>query len=524
MNFSFPLFFPDHHRTPAPAAPPDPGHEMFRVDVRGLRRKFAHRPKSFLVHELYQNAVDEDVTMVRMTLERIAAETKAEAAPDAPVLVRLVVEDDSPEGFKDLSHSYTMYADSSKLDNPEQRGIWNLGEKLVLAFCEEARITTTKGTVRFRDGRRFHEDVRSERGTTFEGTLWMRPAELEECASGVGQLIPPGDIAVFFNGVRLVVPPFLHEFTTTLPTTLGDGEGAIRRTRRKTAVRIYEPLNGGPAMIFEMGIPVVETGDKWHYDVQQRVPLNMQRDNVTPAYLQELRVAVFNHCHHLLGEDDVKSDWSRAASNDKRCAPEAITRALDLRFGTKRVSYDVRDPEANKKAMAEGYTVVHGGAMSKTEWANARQAQAIQPAGKVTPSNWPEPAAMPVKEGEAPFQVSPAMQAVEAYVHRIAAGLIDHDVNVRFVSKPDWPVLATFGRESAELTFNAGTLGERFFADRTWAGFQEINELILHEFAHEYASDHFTREFYDSVGRIGARLVNLGLQSPGLFAGMVTAR
>jgi hypothetical protein len=487
---------------------------MFRVDAGGLRRKFAHRPKSFLVHELYQNAVDEDVREVRMTLERVSSSPTPSSITDAPVLVRLVVEDDSPEGFKDLSHSYTMYADSSKLDNPEQRGIWNLGEKLVLAFCEEACITTTKGTVRFRDGRRFHENVRSKRGTTFEGTLLMRPAELEECANGVGQLIPPPDIAVFFNGVRLVVPPFLHEFTATLPTTLGDGEGAIRRTRRKTAVRIYEPLDAGPAMIFEMGIPVVETGDKWHYDVQQRVPLNMQRDNVTPAYLQELRVAVFNHCHHLLGEDDMKSDWSRAASNDKRCAPEAITRALDLRFGTRRVSYDLSDPEANKKAMALGYTVVYGGAMSKTEWANARQAQAIQPAGKVTPSHFPEP------EQEIDFEVSPAMLEVEAYVHRIAPALIGRDVNVRFVCKPDWQVSATFGRHRAELTFNAGTLKERFFANRTWDGLRKINELIIHELAHQYADDHFTELFYDSMGLIGARLSNLALQSPDLFAGM----
>jgi hypothetical protein len=28
-------------------------HEMFRVDVGGLRRKFAHRPKSFLLFEVW---------------------------------------------------------------------------------------------------------------------------------------------------------------------------------------------------------------------------------------------------------------------------------------------------------------------------------------------------------------------------------------------------------------------------------------------------------------------------------------
>ena len=27
-------------------------------------------------------------------------------------------------------------------------------------------------------------------------------------------------------------------------------------------------------MLYELGIPVVETGDKWHYSVRQKVPLN----------------------------------------------------------------------------------------------------------------------------------------------------------------------------------------------------------------------------------------------------------
>jgi hypothetical protein len=404
------------------------------------------------------------------------------------------------------------------LDNPEQRGIWNLGEKLVLAFCEEARITTTKGTVRFHDGRRFHDELHTDRGTTFEGTLLMRPAEFEECVAGAGRLIPPAGIEVYFNGARLLVPKCFQEFETSLPTTLGDGEGAIRRTRRKTKVRLYEPVDGGPAMIFEMGIPVVESGDKWHYDVQQRVPLNMQRDNVTPAYLQELRVAVLNAACNFVEEDDVKADWARAATNDKRCSPEAITKALDLRFGAKRVSFDPNDLEANKAAMADGYSVVHGGALSKTEWSNARQAQAIQPAGKVVPSRTPEPTAEKGDPIDAATRA--AVAEVDAYIHRIAPELIGRDVVIRHVRKPDWRPSATYGRTSAELTFNHGTLPGDFFTDRTWKGLQALNELILHELAHEYASDHFTRAFYDSMGKLGAKLTNLALCRPELFQGM----
>ncbi len=483
------------------------GEDMFRVDVAGLRRKFANRSKNFLIYELYQNAVDEDVTRVTINLEPIPGGERC----------RLIVEDDSPEGFKDLTHSYTLYADSSKLHNPEQRGIWNLGEKLVLAFCTEATIASTKGTVSFRDGRRFNSSDHRVRGTRFEGELIMSQAEYLNACDGMRSLLPPQEVSVRFNGEELLAPPFVHEFTTTLPTTIGDDSGAIRRTRRKTAVRLYDCGERSEGWIYEMGIPVVLSGTRWHCDVQQRVPLNMQRDNVTPAYLQELRVAVFNESHHLLEKEDVTQDWARAATNDHRCAPEATTTSLDLRFGENRVSYDVNDREANKKAMAEGYNVVAGGSMSKQEWENARQAEAIKPAGQVTPTHHQEE--NPSQQME-PLEWTPAMHLVEQYVHRIGPELVQHDLNVRIVCKPTWPVAATYG-EGGTLTFNLGTLGHRFFNDRSWEGLQRINELLIHEFAHEYAHDHFTTQFHDSMGLIGARLAKLALVSPELFADMV---
>jgi len=56
---------------------------------------------------------------------------------------------------------------------------------------------------------------------------------------------------------------------------------------------------------------------------------------------------------------------------------------LSRRFGDKRVSHDPSDPEANKLAVSQGYTVVHGGMMSSAAWQNAKSANAIQPAGQV---------------------------------------------------------------------------------------------------------------------------------------------
>lgn len=69
------------------------------VDKKGLAKKLAHKPKVFIIHELLQNAWDEnEVTKVNLKLEMM---------PGRPVC-RIYVEDDSPDGFQDLASVYTM--------------------------------------------------------------------------------------------------------------------------------------------------------------------------------------------------------------------------------------------------------------------------------------------------------------------------------------------------------------------------------------------------------------------------------
>ncbi len=114
--------------------------QWFDVDRVGLGRQAEQHSKGRLIGELVQNALDEvGVTTINITLASV---------PGRP-LADLTVADDSPEGFKDLSHAYTLFANSYKRDNPEQRGQYNFGEKLVLAVCDGASISTTTGTVVF---------------------------------------------------------------------------------------------------------------------------------------------------------------------------------------------------------------------------------------------------------------------------------------------------------------------------------------------------------------------------------------
>ncbi len=112
----------------------------FDIDRKGLAKLIERRGKIALIHELIGNALDADgVTRVEVVLE------PEERVPHATVVVR----DDAPDGFADLTHAWTLFAESSRKAYATKRGRFNLGEKLVLALCTEASIVSTRGGVMF---------------------------------------------------------------------------------------------------------------------------------------------------------------------------------------------------------------------------------------------------------------------------------------------------------------------------------------------------------------------------------------
>src|SRR6266516_3112610 len=268
----------------------------------------------------------------------------------------LVVEDDAPEGFKDLSHAFTLFASSSKKTNPEQRGRFNLGEKLVLAISDEVTIRTTKGGLRFDGDGRHSLRSRQPVGSRIECLLRMTPDECSTVEAQVRKLISPERITTVFNGTPLEPRLPVEQFSATLQTEVANEDGFLRRVNRETTIRVFAVLPGESATLYELGIPVGVTGDKWHYDIGQKVPLTLDRENVQLGFLRQVRVAVFNRMHGQLGPEDVNSEWAETAIASPDCAPEAVQSYMSRRFGDRRVSYDPSDPEANKLAVSQGYT------------------------------------------------------------------------------------------------------------------------------------------------------------------------
>lgn len=470
----------------------------FEVDKEGLAKLLERKGKEFVLFELLQNAWDEPgVTEVIVNFSHMGRNHAS-----------LAVIDNSPSGFGKLTHAYTLFAESAKKSNPEQRGRFNLGEKLVLALCDEMEILSVYGGVRFDEEGRHSLRKTTPKGTVVQCRLRMTKDEVERAIQAAQKLIVPANIVTTLNGEPLEARELYASFEATLPTEIANAEGYLKATARKTNVQLFEPRLGEVATLYEMGIPICETGDKWHYNVMQKVPVTLDRDNVVnPGYLKKLRVLTLNATHDQLTSEDVNMPWAEAAASHDECSPEAITSYMNRRFGEKRVSFDPSDPEANKLAVSQGYTVVHGSMMSGTTWNNARAAEAIKPAGQVTPGPkvWTgedDPNAPVFKDWIPEDKWTPGMKKVADFAKRVAAKVMHINIDVRFCATAHHLGGASYG-PGGPLTFNKFRLGADWFEQGLTV---EVVELIIHEFGHEYSDDHLSDKYHEALCRLGAKL------------------
>lgn len=482
----------------------------FDVSKEGLAKLMDGKSKSFVIHELLQNAWDTNAGQVEVRLEKIPGSPKA----------KLTVHDDDPEGFQNFSHAWTLFAESTKKGDPDKRGLYNMGEKMVLALCYEATIKTTKGTVEFNDsGRTEYLRRKTEKGSSFEGVIRMNQEEYDECCSAVLRLIPP-TCKTYFNNKLLQWRTPMVTFEAVLPTTKADEFGIMKPTKRKTTVNVFEPLPGEVPSIYEKGIPVVETGDKWHIDIQQRVPLNMNRDNVTPAFLKEVRTLVVSHMHHKLSKEDANATFVNEALSDPDVTPAAVETALTLKYGEKRAIFDPTDQEANMNLVSQGYTLIHGSQLTGDQWKNVKRFESARPAGQIAPTK----KALFSPDGEdrwvKPENYSKAMLAVVDYTKAICSELTNSLVSVSILSDITQSYGACYGSQG--FVYNLGRLGHAFFDENMTMSkllnpSDRLNQLIIHELGHHYEPNHLSEEYHEALCRLGAKLTKLALTKPQLF-------
>lgn len=468
--------------------------QWFEVDRKGLGKLLERRGFGFVLFELVQNALDTRAKTVTVDFQRI---------PGSPY-ASISVEDDDPDGFKRLTDAWMLFAESEKKDKPELRGRWNLGEKLVLALCRTARIESTTGTVVFDEkGRHRNRCAPRTAGSRFYGELRCSQDDFETACEQFKALIVPKGVHLKFNGGALSRRDTVTEFKASLSTVVSNEDGVLRPTVRQTFVDVYEPRSDEVGMLYELGIPVMETQDKFHYDVRQKIPLGFERDNVPPSYLADLRALVLNETAGLLDKEEATHEWVSEALGRKVVEPDAVDRVLDLRFGKKRAIWDPTDKEANNRLVSEGYTVIHGRTFSKSAWENIRQGK-TKSSGKISPtpkpySNDPNAPEVHVLDDK---EMTQEMRDVRDWAEHVAYLGLDALVSVRMVSTTN-NFVACFGH-GCPLDINVRKTKKMF---QNWAA-QKASwlQLLIHELAHYYAMNHLSDDYHQACCKIGARL------------------
>ncbi|MCP9808711.1 hypothetical protein KBY58_04605 [Cyanobium sp. HWJ4-Hawea] len=144
----------------------------------------------------------------------------------------------------------------------------------------------------------------------------------------------PAGVELEVNGSLISGRSITHMINTSLSTEVYDpGSQSWKKPSRRTAIHLVPAAGDEQPTIYEMGIPVaaLDWSVPYHCDIQQRVPMNPNRDAVASGYPLKLHVACLPT---LIGEMDaasIKDDWVGTAG--RRCDTAVQQQILTRAFG-----------------------------------------------------------------------------------------------------------------------------------------------------------------------------------------------
>ncbi|HVS89740.1 MAG TPA: hypothetical protein VHF01_16155 [Candidatus Acidoferrum sp.] len=467
----------------------------FVVDKEGLRKTLSRKGKAFAIYELLQNGYDENSTRLEVSL--------TEPKNGKSILTCI---DNAPNGYMDLSNAHTMFGESKKKTDVQKRGRFNVGEKYVLALCDSASVTSKTGRIVFKaDGTRSHDNVKTKTGTEFRGELPLTIDEHNDMVRKVKLVIPP--VQTVFNGTEIPKRKVLHEFSAQLPTEVADENGILRSKKRTTKVRLFEVPTGG-AYLYEMGMPVVPIDCKWSVDVQQKVPLNIERDNVTPSYLKTVYQSILDERSEYLNEEDAAHAWVTTGLSSEKVSTKAIKNVVVKRFGKDAVIHDRNDLGSNREAAAAGRTVIPRGALTPEMRKNLVRAGVKKASEEFSTSVAAPTGIIPEKA-----LTKPQLRYKE-FVEKVAPLVLDRKLKkVQFANDPKAKLLGCTQWSPKDYIFTVNV------AKHDVADWERNYDLFIHELAHSKVdrNDHLFEEFWRACSDVGAKLAQVALERPELF-------
>lgn len=335
---------------------------MFDIDVAGFSELEGGKPPHRLAFEPVVNVFDEYRGYDEARRKPSYCAVTMELNPTTGRGVVLTVADDGA-GFAHERDIWTLFGTSAKRGKAGVSGRFNAGDKQLIALAREATIKTNSVTVTFKDGKR---DVTRHRQPIVSGTIveclmpWSR-SDMDSVIESLRSVTPPDGLSFTVNGQSVAIPEKRCMVTVTLPT-VSLIDGVMKPTTRKCVV-VVRPSDS--PMLCELGIPVCgleDVGFPWSLDVQQKIPLPMSRDTVSPAYLYRLIGSVIEQAAmdgvQLLTEDQEGAGFLKAALDWIRDA-NALKATTASVYGENAVRVS-SDPIANAQAAASGASLIPG--------------------------------------------------------------------------------------------------------------------------------------------------------------------
>jgi len=476
-------------------------NQIFEVDIKGLRQLQEGKPKWFILRELLQNAMDEEITKCEIFLNY--KQGKA----------HIGVTDDSPIGFRDLADAYTLFKDTYKRTDAQKRGRFNLGEKQVLCMADFARITSTTGGLEFNilKGEKNTIRTRREKGSEIYIEVRMTRQEFEECINYCSEILVPDKIKfiVTLNGEdsELTHRPSYKYFTAKLLTELKQEE-SMRRVSRETEVHLHPKLHD-KAFIYELGIPICEIDCNYSIDVRQKVPMSSDRDTVDAKYLKILYGEVLNATIDELTEEQSSDIWVREGFTSDRADKETRKEVIAKRFGDKVLIATPNDKRSMDEAISNNYKVVYGNEMHKEEWDVIKE-------DKLMVST-----ATQFKTGIAlGAMVTPnkSQEKIALFSIKAAQEFLGLDITVEFYQSPGATVKADYTSEENLLRFNVSHFSESEWAPDEFGEIkQPMLDLIIHELGHSKGNWHYESAYHELITQLGAQFTKKALRNPDWF-------
>jgi len=477
----------------------------FEIDTEGFKTQMSEMSLWRLVQEIISNSFDEKpVTEISCEIH----ENKKHQ-----VVVDIT---DNGTGFRDKKDIYTLFKDSYKRVNKNQRGRYNLGEKQFFARAVSGWVKTGKTLIEFlKDTRRISE-IPQIKGAQVHAVFDLEDNEsLGNTITSVEKVAVPEMKKLKVNSQYVEPKTLIKKFTARLPTLIA--EGANQRMVRRvedTEVFLYEKDQQEPPIIFELGCVVQEIKQdlKWHVDIQQKIPQTTDRNVISDSFLQKLYAEITENTLDLIDNKNCGANWINEAL--KRTDAETSREILKKRYGTENVMIESSDSAENERARDAGAYLIPQGTLDSGVVDNLKEQGTLKYASKEhSSSGW-----------EHTESVSPTeqMNFFAKVCQAVAKDVIKQDIKVEFVTTKNTDEVADYQKDANifalrpahSLHWNVRACGgKKFFNDFK----AKAVGILCHELAHEkYGQNngygHFSNEYIAEFGRVAGEIGKKGIQ------------